>query len=208
MLYPPEVEGASLPSSAQQVQDRGKRPLQDEGPSGEHVTDFILIEGDDTDMGPQSTNLKEVIQEQQANINALSLNLERAKWTIKYLEQRNKQLEDQQAMMELQIIKENRKEIKRAQGKLTPIEQKDEDREYVLEKVNIYLENLLEKANRDRTMWRCTTYHYMARNMSSKARIRNLKGKLRKASKRKKRKKEHDQLWILAEASLAHHSSY
>jgi len=58
------VEGASLPSSAQQVQDWGKRPLQEEGPSGERETDFILIEGDDTDMGPQSANLKEIIKEQ------------------------------------------------------------------------------------------------------------------------------------------------
>jgi len=84
------VEGVSLPSSAQQVQDKGKRPLQDEGPLGERDSDLILIEGDDTDVGPQSTNLKEIIQEQQADINALSLNLERAKWKIKYLEQRNK----------------------------------------------------------------------------------------------------------------------
>lgn len=86
VLSSPRVEGVSLPSSAQQVQEKGKRPLQDEGPSGEHDTDFILIEGDDTDMGSQSTNLKEVIQEQQADINALSINLDRAKWTIQYLE--------------------------------------------------------------------------------------------------------------------------
>ena len=90
LLSPLGVEGVSLPSSAQQVQDKGKRPLQDEGPSGERETDFILIEGDDTDMGPHSTNLKEVIQEQQADINALPLKLERDKWIIKYLEQRNK----------------------------------------------------------------------------------------------------------------------
>jgi len=29
-------------------------------------------------MGPQSTNLKEIIQEQQADIDALSINLDRA----------------------------------------------------------------------------------------------------------------------------------
>ncbi len=62
--------------------------MQDEGPSGEQ--DFILIEDVDTDMGLQSTNLKEIIQEQQTEIKALSLNLERTKWTMKYLEQRNK----------------------------------------------------------------------------------------------------------------------
>lgn len=64
VLSPRRVEGVSLLSSAQQVQDKGKRPLQDEGPLGERETDFILIEGDDTDVGPQSTNLKEIIQEQ------------------------------------------------------------------------------------------------------------------------------------------------
>ena len=52
----------------------------------------------------QSSNLKEVIQEKEADINALSLNLERAKWMIKYLEKRNKQLGDQQTIMELQNI--------------------------------------------------------------------------------------------------------
>jgi len=81
------VEGVLLPSSAQQVQDKGKRPAHYEGPSGEQETDFILIEGDDTDLGLQSSNLKEVIQEKQADINALSLSLERAEWIIKYLEQ-------------------------------------------------------------------------------------------------------------------------
>jgi len=45
-------------------------------------------------MGPQSTNLREIIQEQQADIDALSINLNRAQWTIQYLEQRNNQLED------------------------------------------------------------------------------------------------------------------
>lgn len=49
--------------SAQQVQDRGKRPLQEEGPLGERETNFNLIEGDDTDMALQSANLREIIQE-------------------------------------------------------------------------------------------------------------------------------------------------
>lgn len=61
VLSPPRAKGVSLPSSAPQVQDKGKRPMQDEGPSGKQ--DFILIDDDDTDMGPQSTNLKEIIQE-------------------------------------------------------------------------------------------------------------------------------------------------
>lgn len=87
--------------------DRGKRPLQEQGPSGEQETDFILIEGDDTDMGPQSANLREIIKEKQADIDALSTNLDRAQWSIQYLEQRNKQLEHQQVVMELQDIRQN-----------------------------------------------------------------------------------------------------
>ena len=43
VLSPPGVEGASLLTLAPQVQDKGKRPMQDEGPSGEWETDFILI---------------------------------------------------------------------------------------------------------------------------------------------------------------------
>jgi len=35
VLSPPGVEGASLPTSASQEKDRGKEPMQDEGPSGE-----------------------------------------------------------------------------------------------------------------------------------------------------------------------------
>jgi len=118
--------------------------------------------------------------------------LERAKWNIKYLEQRNKQLEDRQAEIELQLIKENRQHIMAAQGR--PMEQRDEDRQYVLERVNVHLEQLLEKDNREKAMLRCMTHHYMARNMSSKARIRILKVKLRKVTKRQKRQKDQDRL--------------
>jgi len=60
--------------------------LHDEGLSGGQEADFILIEDDDTDLGSQSSKLKEVIQEQQDDIQHLSLNLERAKWIINYLE--------------------------------------------------------------------------------------------------------------------------
>ena len=112
VLSPPGVEGASLPPSASQKQNKGKEPMQDQGPSGEpsgeRETDFILLHDDDTDTGPQSTKLREIIQEQKTEIQALSLDLERAKWNMKYLDQRNKHLEDQQAIMELQNIRENR----------------------------------------------------------------------------------------------------
>lgn len=119
---------------------------------------------------------------------------------MKYVEQRKKQLEDRQAEIELQLIKENQKHIVAAQGR--PMEQRDEDREYVLEKVNVHLEQLFEKANREKEMLRCMTHHYMAQNMSSKAGIKSLKAKLRKVTKRQKRQKQQDQLQILAEASL------
>jgi len=94
VLSPPGVEGASLPTSASQDQSRGKEPVHDEGPSGEpsgeRETEFVLLHDDDTDIEPTNEELREVIQEQQSEIEALSLDLERAKWNMKYLEQRNK----------------------------------------------------------------------------------------------------------------------
>ena len=58
--------------------------MHDEGPSGEKEADFILIHDDDTDV--ESDKLRTTIQEQQMEIQALSLNLERDKWIIRYLE--------------------------------------------------------------------------------------------------------------------------
>ena len=89
------MEGASLPTSVIQVQDKGKKPKPEERPSGvppgERETEFILLhDDDDADTVPRSAQLKEIIQEQQSEIEALSIDLERAKWNMKYLEQRNK----------------------------------------------------------------------------------------------------------------------
>lgn len=75
--------------------------MHEEGPSEGQERDFILTQEEDTDLGSQSSRLKEIIKEKEADIHALSLNLERAKWIINYLEQWNKQLEDKQAIMEL-----------------------------------------------------------------------------------------------------------
>ena len=51
MLSSPEVKG-DLPSSlVEKVQDRGKKPLHDEGPSEGQGRDFILIQYDDADLG-------------------------------------------------------------------------------------------------------------------------------------------------------------
>jgi len=101
--------------------------LHDEGPSEGQERDFILIEEEDTDLGSQSSRLKDVIiKEKEVEIQALSLDLERAKWIINYLEQQNKQLEDKQTMMELQTIRENRQMAKRRKIKLTSLEQEIE----------------------------------------------------------------------------------
>ena len=78
VLSPPGVEGVSLPSLEVQVHDKGKRPIHDEGPSGEQETNFILIQDDDTDLGSPSSKFREIIQEQKAEINNLSLKLQRA----------------------------------------------------------------------------------------------------------------------------------
>ena len=193
VLSPPGVEGASLPTSTTQVQDKGKRPMHDEGPSGEQGANFILIHDDDAD--EESAKLRRTIQEQKTEIQDLSLNLERAKWIIRYLEQRNKQLEDQHEIMELQSIRENRQAAQYRRIELTPLEQEiNNDHESWLERINIHLEGLLEKVDKDKTILRQMVYHYRAQNMSSKARIRSLKAKLSKATKRQKRQKEQDRL--------------
>ena len=58
------------------------------------------------------------------------------------------------------MIKENQRHILAAQGR--PMEQRDEDREYVLEKVNVHLEQWLDKANRQKDMLRHMIHHYQA----------------------------------------------
>jgi len=103
--------------------------------------------------------------------------------------------------MELQIIKENRQRSKKAKGKLTSVEKEIEnDRKFLLEKVNMHLEMLLEKANREKKMLCHMAYHYLTRNKICNARTKRLKAKLRRVLRNKKEK---DKLKILAEASLA-----
>jgi len=88
---------------------------------------------------------------------------------------------------------------------LTSLEQENNaDHGSWLERANIHLESLLEKANREKTMLRHMAYHYMVRNKSYKARIRSLKAKLKRASRRRK---EQDSLQILVEVSLAQHNT-
>ena len=90
--------------------------------------------------------------------------------------------------MELQNIRENRQADQQRRIELTTLEQEiNNDRESWLERINVHLERLLEKADRDKTILRRMVYHYRARNMSAKARIRSLKVKLSRATKRQKK---------------------
>ena len=104
------------------------------------------------------------------------------------------------------MLKMKRQSGKEAQVTLTPIEQEiANDRETWLERVNIHLEKLLEKANKENNMLRHMKNHYWVRNHVCKARIKILKARLRRELKRRKR---HDRLQILAEASLAENSTW
>jgi len=106
--------------------------------------------------------------------------------------------------MELQNIREHRQATQQRRVPLTSLEEAiNEDRESNLERVNMHLERLLDKADQNLAILRHMTFRYRVRNMSAQARIRNLKVKLRKATRREKRAKEKDRLRILAEASLA-----
>ena len=61
--------------------------MHEESPPEAQDREFILIEEDVTDLGSQSSRLKDmIIKEKDAEIQALSLNLQRAKWIINYLE--------------------------------------------------------------------------------------------------------------------------
>lgn len=176
--------------------------MHDEGPAEGQDRDFVLVEEDNTNLGSQSSRLKDmIIKEKEAELQALSLDLERVKWIIKFLEQENKQLEDKQAIMELQRIRENRQVEKRRKTKMTSLEHEIEvDRESWLEIVNIHLENLLDKASKEKKMLCHMACHYLARSKICKTRINGLKAKLKRALKAKN---EQDKLKILAEASLA-----
>ena len=65
------MEGVSFPSSSAQVQvqDRGKRPMQEEGPSGGQDIYFTLI---DVDVSSPNSKLREIIQEQKTEISTLT----------------------------------------------------------------------------------------------------------------------------------------
>ena len=107
--------------------------------------------------------------------------------------------------MELQNIRQNHQSARRRRIEFTSLEQDtNADRESWLERANIHLERKLERAINEKNMLRNLSYHYLSQNLVCKARIRNLKAKLKRASKRKK---EDEGLQILAEASLDNQST-
>ena len=117
----------------------------------------------------------------------------------------NKQLEDKQSLMELEMLKLKRQNDKEDYVTLTSIEQEIEnDKESWLERESMHLEKMMEKANKEKNMLRHMAYHYLARRKVCKARIRTLKAKLRKALRKRK---EQDKLKILDKAYLAQHST-
>jgi len=71
----------------------------------------------------------------------------------------------------------------------------------------MHLERLLDKANQDLALLRHMAFRYRVRNMSAQARIRSLKVKLRKTTRKAKEEKEQYQLRIMAEDSMAQHST-
>jgi len=86
VLSPPSVEGGSLPTSAPQVQEKGKNPKRKERPSGE-PSGFVIIHDDETASDSEEASYKRIIKEQETDIHTLQLQLEIAKWNIRYLEQ-------------------------------------------------------------------------------------------------------------------------
>ena len=90
----------------------------------------------------------------------MSTNLDRAQWKIQYLEQRNKQLEDQQVIMELQKIWENCQAAQRRRVEFTSLEQEiNADQDSWIERVNFHLEKLLQKDNSDNQIIRHMAYY-------------------------------------------------
>jgi hypothetical protein len=184
------VEGASFLSAAQ-LAERGKQPMVEERVSGAPVIDL--------DDDPPTPGLKDIIQEQSTEIQSLQRKLYMARWVNTYLEQRNKQLEDEKELDELWRIRSDRTLNRRRPGDLLRV-----DRESMLIRVNAHLERLLEKANRDKALLRHMKTHYWARLHVCKARNKILQRKLSEARKKKKRT---NPLSILAEASLTHHGT-
>ena len=146
MLTPQDVEGALPSSSTLQVQvqqlHKGKEKMLEESFADEDKErDFDLTEHDEPEQhytlhGMETIDLEAqdeetikdiIIQEKEAQVQALMENLERAKYVITYLEQENKQLSDKQVFMELELLKVKRQGDKEALVTLSPIKKEIED---------------------------------------------------------------------------------
>ena len=160
----------------------------------ERVSGAPAIDLDDDSPTP---GLKDIIQEQSAEIQSLQRKLYMSRWVNTYLEQRNKQLEDEKELDEIWRIRSDRTLQRRRPGDLLRV-----DRESMLIRVNAHLERLLAKANRDKALLRHMKTHYWARLHVCKAKNKILQRKLLEARKKKKRT---NPLSILAEASFIHH---
>ena len=182
------MEGASLSSPAQ-VEQRGKEPMIEEEMTGDVDIDII-----DLDTRSPTSELQETIQQKEAENILLQQKLDMAQWTINYLEQRNKQLEEEKFLDELWRIRSDRTLNRRRPGDLLP-----KERESMLIQVNAHLEKLLAKANQYKKLLRNMKNHYWARMHVCKAKMRVLQRRLTEALKRRKKP---NPLRILAEASL------
>ena len=154
-------------------------------------TDIDII---DLDTRSPTSDLQEIIQQKEAENRLLQQKLDMAQWTINYLEQRNKQLEEEKVLDELWRIRSDRTLNRRRPGDLLP-----KERESMLIRVNAHLEKLLAKANQDKRLLRNMKNHYWARMHVCKAKMKMFQRRLTEALKRRKRP---NPLHILAEASL------
>lgn len=166
----------------------------------EEMTGDVDIDIIDLDTRSPTSEIQETIQQKEAENCLLQQKLEMDQWTINYLEQRKKKLEEEKVLDELRRIRSDRVINRRRPGDLMP-----KERESILIRVNAHLEKLLAKANQDKRMLRNMKNHYWARMHVCKAKMKMFQRRLTKALKRKKKT---NPLRILAEASLTHHSTH
>ena len=169
--------------------------MTEEERAGDTQVDII-----DLDAHFPTSDLHEIIRQREAENRLLQQKLDMAQWTINYLEQRNKQLEDEKELDELWRIRSDRVINRRMPGDLLP-----KERESMLIRVNAHLQRLLEKANQDKRLLRNMKNHYWARMHVCKAKMKIFQ---RRLSEARKRKKKTNPLRILAEASLTHHDTH
>jgi len=75
----------------------------------------------------------------------------------------------------------------------------NEDKDISLDKFNFHLENLLDKANKDKKLQNKMAIHYYTRNQVAKVKIKQLKEKLKKTLIRQEEK---GKLHLFSDASM------